>query len=236
MEHLSIKTLQMIFKQLINTIQANKTFVVAYTLLLLAGIYPLLAWDKMQVFLVINEHHHPLLDRFFYYWTHLGSGITYVLLLVLLFFFKTSPRNLLIGLTSFGVTSMIIQVLKRIVFPHHLRPIKAIQLANEAVQLHMVDNVDVLTHLSFPSGHAATIFTAVCFLNLIMIPKYSWYSFGLLFLAILVAYSRVYLSQHFYTDIYVGALIGGWTTMLVYAILIDSPMPTWLTQRLPYKL
>ncbi len=193
-------------------------------------------WDKVQIFLTINQHHHPLMDQFFFYWTHLGSGITYVLMLAVLFFLKTSPRKILIGLTSFGVMSVIIQFLKRIVFPHHLRPIKVIEFAQEAVQLHIVDNVDVLTHFSFPSGHAGTIFTAVCFLSLISTRKHSWYSVGLLFIATLVAYSRIYLCQHFYTDVYAGAWIGGWTTLIVYIVLIDFPMPSWVTSRLSFKL
>lgn len=222
--------------RLIATIQANRTFIIAYTVLLFIGMYPLLAWDKMQVFLAINKYHHPVLDRFFYYGTHLGNGITYILMLVILFYFKTSLRKLLIGLTSFGVMSIIIQILKRLFFSHHLRPIQAIQVANEVVQLHLVDNVEVLTHLSFPSGHAGTIFTAACFLNLIGGRKYHSYSFVLLFIAILVAYSRVYLCQHFYTDIYAGALIGGFTTLIVYTVLVDFPMPQWLSSKLPDKL
>lgn len=193
-------------------------------------------WDKVQIFLTINKHHHPLVDQFFFYGTHLGSGITYMLMLAILFFLKTPPRKLLIGLTSFGVMSVIIQFLKRIVFPHHFRPVKVIELAQEAVQLHIVDNVDVLTHLSFPSGHAGTIFTAACFLSLISMRERSWYSLSLLFIATLVAYSRIYLCQHFYTDVYAGALIGGWTTLIVYIVLIDFPMPSWLTSRLPFKL
>jgi membrane-associated phospholipid phosphatase len=232
MGHLLLQTLQMIPRQLVNTIRANQAFVIAYTLLLIVGLYPLLAWDKMQVFLVINEYHHPVLDGFFCYWTHLGSGITYTLLLVLLFFLKTPLRKLFIGLASFGVMSVIVQVLKRIVFSHHLRPMKVIQLADQAVQLHIVDNVDILTHLSFPSGHAGTIFTAACFLNFIMTRKQSWYSLGLLLIAVLVAYSRVYLCQHFYTDVYAGALIGGWTTLIVYSAFIDSPILGWLMERL----
>src|SRR5690242_4451105 len=121
----------MILNRLAETIKANKTFFIAYNLLLLIGLYPLLTWDKMTIFLAVNEHHHPFLDKFFFYLTHIGSGITYGLLIVLLFFLKVPYRKLLIGVASFSVMSIIIQVLKRMIFPHHLRPIKCIELANE---------------------------------------------------------------------------------------------------------
>lgn len=253
-------------RRLIQTIKENKTFFITYNLLLLIGLYPLLAWDKLTIFLFINKHHHPLLDKFFFYITHLGSGITYGLLIILLFFLKVPYRKLLIGIISFGAMSVIVQLFKRVIFAHHLRPIKFIELAEEVVHLHLVDNVDVLTHLSFPSGHAGTIFTAVCFLSLISIRKpkgnmklvssenitgligdtelpsgqllLSSIKFDktillnlcLLLIAVVVAYSRVYLCQHFYEDIYAGALIGGWTTFFIYAFLIDRPIPSWLNK------
>jgi len=279
------RNLPKILDRLAETIKANSTFFIAYNLLLLIGLYPLLAWDKLTIFLFINKHHHPFLDQFFFYLTHLGSGITYGLLMLCLFLLKVPYRKLLIGVTTFGVMSVIIQVLKRLIFSHHVRPIKFIELAEEAVHLHLVDNVEVLTHLSFPSGHAGTIFAAVAFLSLFGIrdPDEIFLSAAqkcfnkmlknaesqtpgrvyqlpvtylllvfiqvkllnlcyrlqhvfhllLLLIAFLVAYSRIYLCQHFYTDIYVGALIGGWTAFLVNALLVDWRMPNWLATRFP---
>jgi len=219
--------------KLTTTIQDNKAFFLVYTLLLLVGLYPLLAWDKVTLLLMINDHHHPTLDRFFYYITNLGSGITYGLLMLTLLLRKVANRKLLIGAASFVAMSFIVQFLKRIIFPGQLRPI---ELVPDPSQLHLVDHVAMLSRLSFPSGHAATIFAAACFLNLIAPSKNTWYSILLLLIATVVAYSRIYLCQHFYTDVYVGTLIGGWTTLFVYTWLIDRPVPAWLAKRLPIEL
>ncbi len=217
-------------------IRHNPAFFSLYALLLLVGIYPFWAWDQVSISLWINGNYHPLLDQMFFYLTHLGSGITYLLMLVLFYRLKLSPRKLLIGGTSFVVMSLIVQFLKRIAFPDQLRPIA---LVPDPTQLHLVDQVTILREMSFPSGHAATIFTAVSFLALMMPPKkklYQFYGVLLLILATSVAYSRVYLCQHFYRDIYIGMLIGGLVTPLVYAYLVGWQVPHWLAKRLPIKL
>lgn len=199
-------------------IQEHKVFLATYSLLLLAGLYPWLACDKIRLLLKINQAHHPMLDRFFYYITNLGSGITYGLLMLVLWAKKVPHRKLLIGIISFIVMTSIVQFLKRIVFPNQPRPIVLIP---DPTQLHLVKQASMLQHFSFPSGHAATIFVAACFLNLLFLAKHPGYGILLLFIATIVAYSRMYLGQHFYIDVYVGALIGGWATMLSYAWLQD---------------
>lgn len=211
----------------------NKVFLISYLTLAALGIYPLLAWDKVTLLLMINSHHHPILDQLFYYITHLGSGITYALLLFSLMLLKVTNRKLLIGGISFVVMSVIVQFLKRIAFPDQLRPI---QLVPDPMQLHLLDDVTILAQLSFPSGHAATVFTAACLLNLISPAKNSLYSLFLILIAIIVAYSRVYLCQHFYTDVYTGMLIGGLVPIFVYAWFINWHVPAWLAHKLPVKI
>jgi membrane-associated phospholipid phosphatase len=223
----------MIVKPLIQAIKTNKFFFITYNLLLLIGLYPLLTWDKLTVFLFINKYHHPFFDKLFYYITYLGDGITYGLLLLILWLLKVPPRKLLVGAASFVDMSIIVQSLKRIIFSHYHRPIKFVE---DPTQLHIVDGIDVLHHLSFPSGHAGTIFVAVCLVHLILPINNRLYSICLLCIAALVAYSRVYLCQHFYTDIYIGALIGGWTTFLVYSFFVERSMPNWLANRFSIKL
>ncbi len=57
---------------------------------------------------------------------------------------------------------------------------------------------------SFPSNHAANVFGGVFFLSFI----YRRYAPGLIVIALLVGYSRVYVGEHFPLDVVAGAVLG----------------------------
>jgi membrane-associated phospholipid phosphatase len=231
----------MLLQAFMRAVKGNLTFFIAYHLLLVAGLYLLWAYSKVHLFLVINSHHHPLWDHFFSYFTHLGSGFVYCLLVALVSWAYPARRLFLAlwGIGSFIVMSGIVQSLKRIFFSHQLRPTKLLGLTNQLASLHIVDPASVLTHLSFPSGHASTIFAAAYFLSMVGPWRgHMWYSLILLLLAITVAYSRIYLCQHFYTDVYVGAWIGGWAAMVVHTCLLAFPWHVSLAAKIiprPWK-
>ncbi|MDC3112329.1 phosphatase PAP2 family protein [Pelagibacteraceae bacterium] len=56
---------------------------------------------------------------------------------------------------------------------------------------------------SFPSGHSSTIFI-VCFILVSVLPKLKYFFY---FLASIVAFSRVIVGAHFFTDIVAGAIL-----------------------------
>ena len=64
---------------------------------------------------------------------------------------------------------------------------------------------------SFPSGHSSTIFM-VCFILCSLIPKLKYFFY---ILASLIAYSRVVVGAHFFTDILAGAIL----SLIVYKLL-----------------
>jgi len=208
-------------------LQDNKSFFIPQLLLFILGSYPLLAYNKVNLLLQVNSYHHSLLDYFFYYITSLGSTTVYALFIATLFTMKQDSRALLTGIGSFILMSIIIQGLKRVEFFEQLRPMGLIPVE---ASLHLVKGVAHKTYWSFPSGHAGSIFTATCLIYLMAPTKSWWLSLFLCFIACTVAYSRLYLCQHFYRDIYIGALIGTCSTIVVYAYLQHWQGPTWLDQ------
>lgn len=208
-------------------LQGNQFFLTFTFLLLFIGAYPPIAFDKIALHLLLNSWHHPLLDYFFYYVTPLGHGVAYILLLATLLVGGSNNKTLLIGASSFVAMSAVVQGMKRLLFFDQLRPVA---LISTDTFLHLVEGVTPQTHLSFPSGHAGTIFTAICVMHFVAPKKPAWLSLLLLFIAIAVAYSRVYLCQHFYIDVYIGAIIGISSTTIVYALLQYWRGPDWLYQ------
>ena len=74
------------------------------------------------------------------------------------------------------------------------------------------------TDFSFPSGHTAASFAAVAALYYFRC-RY-WYLAGTL--AVLIAFSRLYLYVHFPTDILAGALLGlmlGWCSVTLVRLI-----------------
>ncbi|WP_404818046.1 phosphatase PAP2 family protein [Reichenbachiella ulvae] len=72
---------------------------------------------------------------------------------------------------------------------------------------------------SFPSGHTTTAFVIAFCLSLLFQKRLLTYAF--LFVALLVAYSRMYLLQHFYIDILFGALVGSASVIISRLIAIQ---------------
>jgi membrane-associated phospholipid phosphatase len=68
---------------------------------------------------------------------------------------------------------------------------------------------------SFPSGHTMAAFGL--YAALAFYAKKWYQAFGLFFLALLVGYSRIYLSQHFLVDVIFGAMLGCLAALVGFA-------------------
>jgi membrane-associated phospholipid phosphatase len=195
----------------------NKIFI-SVSFLLFTGLSILILFtDKGALHIAINNQHRPALDIFFKFITHLGSGWMVVILCV--FFLFISFRFAIMMAVGNLFVSLVVHFLKRIVFPDVLRP-KA--WFEGIYDLYFVPGIQMHSIHSFPSGHAATAFSIFFFLSLLS-DKPVW-KFISVILAILTAFSRVYLSQHFMEDILMGSLTGLLFSFLVY-YYFESKLP-----------
>ncbi|HYX08538.1 MAG TPA: phosphatase PAP2 family protein, partial [Bacteroidales bacterium] len=117
-------------------------------------------------------------------------------------------------------------VMKRFIFTNALRPYK---IFADTPGLHLVEGVKMYANHSFPSGHTASAFGMFFILSWLVPQRYLKILFFLL--AFLVAYSRMYLSEHFLIDVTVGSVIGVASAML-FIWWMQSAKASWLDKSL----
>ncbi|WP_333820661.1 phosphatase PAP2 family protein [Ohtaekwangia sp.] len=208
----------------ISLAQPNISIARLYLVILLLLFTSAILIDKGDDVLWINGHHSPWLDLFFRTITNLGDGAIFVPIIILALFIRF--RYAIIGLIASIAHGLIVSLFKHVFFPGMERPKNF--LHNDL--LYFVPGVEVHGTNSFPSGHTATAFCAALFLAFITRNKVIG-TFTLL-LAFLVGYSRIYLAQHFLVDVAAGAIIGCFTTYIVWQIMELSNTPTWMNRRL----
>lgn len=175
----------------------------------------------------INGNHNVFEDHFFSSITKLGEGWLFIPILTVLLFVKF--KYALMGFSVAALHSLICLITKKILFAHELRPKNLLDNS----LLHFVPGVDVHGYQSFPSGHTATIFCIAVFLSLLL--QHRLWSVFLLALALGVAYSRIYLLQHFLIDIAAGACIGAISSFLVWHVFEGLKLPPWTNSSFQIK-
>jgi len=190
----------------------NFLFIVPYLLFLLLGCVLIILNTKAEKHLEFNAFHSIFFDYFFYYFTFLGDGLVAVLVTIILLTVKYRYA-LLVGVSN-TISALITQFLKHGVFDNMVRPKKFFEGVHD---LYFVPGVDNYLYNSFPSGHSTCAFCL--YLSLSLILKNKMMKFVFFLIALLVGYSRVYLSQHFFEDVYAGSIIGVSVTLMVYYFL-----------------
>ena len=163
----------------------------------------------------VNQYHFPFLDIFFKYITYLGDGLTALLIVILLLIIRLDYG--LISAIGLALSAMITQILKRFIFGEVPRPFLVFKEQIDVGQWHLIDGVEMHQFYSFPSGHTTSIFGICILLSLIINQKK--YNYGLFMIALLVGFSRIYLSQHFLMDVFIGSLIGSMMTIFTFLFL-----------------
>jgi membrane-associated phospholipid phosphatase len=110
-------------------------------------------------------------------------------------------------ITTFVFTSLCVQIAKY--FFDDPRP--RLYFQKEISKLRFVKGVEILDHHSFPSGHTLTAFATGVLLTYLAKNK-SWGVLLVLF-GVLVGFSRMYLSEHFFEDVIGGSVMGVFLTI-----------------------
>ena len=202
------------------TLKNNRYFLLPGVVLFLFLSVILLGYSKASIHLWLNNYHSDFFDWFFRYITNLGDGLFIIIPVVVLLFF--SLRNALFVLSVYLSTGLITQLVKRLLFDGAERPIRYF---HDIAHLHLVEGVKMLSGHSFPSGHATSAFAL--FLCLALLFKNRWIQLACFITACLVAYSRIYLSQHFLIDVYAGSLIGITGALLFYPVFYGGKDRIW---------
>ena len=180
--------------------------------LLLLGILFLAFFQNSNFSIIVNAYHNNFLDQFFKYITFLGDGrFVFLIALIYLFANKKYGTSILISLI---INTILIQVLKRVVFSNRFRPSFYFKNLIEDGSWNLIEGVELYEKFSFPSGHTASIFCLCMSICIFMKKKYLLLL--LVLLAYIVGFSRIYLSQHFLIDVLTGALIGSLIPILTF--------------------
>lgn len=188
-------------------LKQNLIYVGLLILWIIVGGILLLLEEERAVYRWVNANNHSLFDVSMPYLTYLGEGLFVVSILLLLFLLvaglRTNKRLIAVVIACNMVPFALAQIIKQIV--NAPRPLK---FFNEADWIHRVQEQPINYDFSFPSGHSEGAFALFTCIALILPQRFRLLQVLCFMLALSVGYSRIYLSQHFFADVYMGSLIG----------------------------
>jgi membrane-associated phospholipid phosphatase len=209
----------MTFKQIL---VENKYFMMPFLIAILGGAFFMSTYSLNDGHLLINQYHNSFFDTFFKYATDLGDGIMFGVVIIIGLFirFRISLYAAVVGIFTLIIISLIS---KELLFHDWPRPARVFE--NLGIGLHYIDGVRNHMISTFPSGHSTTAFGLYALLAFFCQKNIG--KFLLAIIAIIAAFSRVYLSQHFVRDTVVGAIVGVTIALLVFyflnKLLSDKP-------------
>jgi undecaprenyl-diphosphatase len=169
--------------------------------------------DESILLFIKNNMHSYIMDKAMVTITSLGNGgAIWIIIAVLLMINKKYRKISFIVLGALLISAILGEgVLKHVI--QRIRPSEDILAINMLITKPL--------SYSFPSGHSASSFAGAAALSKYL-KKYAPFFFGL---AVLIAFSRLYLYVHYPTDVLAGAILG------LICSKISIALPQFITGR-----
>lgn len=189
-------------------IRSLSTYLAPTLIFGLTALFFTVQYGLVDTQLWFNSYHSEFLDQLMPFYTYLGDGLVFIFLLPILLFF---PRKAMVGLFFGGVLTLLFTSALKEYF-NESRPVLYFEQMGVEQELRLVPGVKAHLHHSFPSGHTTAAFAAWGILAFFSRRK----PIQLLcfLIATGVAYSRIYLSQHFLRDVGAGAILGVFVALI----------------------
>ena len=217
-----------------NLFKLQSCFLGCWAVLISALAIAIATTGKPELHLLFNQYTHSEgLDVFFKYFTKLAEYSPYILIavLVVVALIKKEWRYAILSISSQLLVTAIVQVTKHIVNAPRPKTYFTENYPDMIGDLHWVEGVKMHSQYSFPSGHTASFFSVFFLLSIILTEhihladKKADLSVKILIellcflIAVVGSYSRLYLSQHFASDVLAGAIIGVVATIVCHYIV-----------------
>ncbi len=183
----------------------NLGFLVPFLWFLLGGAILLFYIEKGEVVLFFNENRTPFWTTFFCYFTKIGEEWSYVIALLIFGYFRNFREAATIVLS--GLLTMVISFSSKAVFARP-RPFTFFYQEGLLDEIIVPEGYRIYQGLNaFPSGHTMSAFALFGLIALLLKGK-NMAGFILFIIAALIGFSRIYLFQHFFEDVFLGAICG----------------------------
>jgi membrane-associated phospholipid phosphatase len=201
-----------------NFLKNNFPALSLYIAAVCVALYFVVTLGKIAIHIYINAFvGNTVLDNFFFYITYLGDGLVMPFLLIGIMFYNL--RTGIYTVVSFAAATIVTSLMKYAFYNEVNRPSFVFQWTIHT-PLKLVEGTDLHIHNSFPSGHATQVFAI--FMCLVFANTKQIYKFLFLLIALISAFSRVYLSQHWLIDITAGSLIGTGASLVFYYFFMQD--------------
>ena len=190
-----------------------RLFFILYVLFFIGGAFVILLTKRGDVVLLINRYSRLEWDKTVVFLTNIGLGSYMAVIALLLAFYKL--RYAATGLLNLFFIGVFTNLLKEIFKGMFTRPLHYFMYDDFS---RFIYTADINYYSTFPSGHSMTIFGMLAFF--VFLANNRIISVLFFFLSVLIGFSRIYLLQHFFLDVYTGAFMG----------ILSSIIVLWITE------